>query len=244
MIEVYLEKAPRGCMAHLFSHLGCVALARRLPDLQEAVNQALALYADIGHRRGFSVAPVHRPLRIHIVQQVLAKPVWESGNPASLFAPDFDPLTPQAVQHGFHIMNGLRKELLSRVRPLERKTLYDKPDPKRRSIRETLEHLADCQWWYLSRIDDQLPEDDGECPHELFSRMTWLLNNARQHLLELPGNRQAMVTVPQRYPTADPSERWTPRKVLRRLLEHEFEHLSVIDRDIAAAEMARRQAET
>ncbi len=229
-------------MAHLFSHLGCVALARRLPDLQEAVNQALVLYADIGHRRRFPVAPVHRPLTIRIVEQVLAKPVWESGNPASLFAPDLDPLTPQAVQDGFCIINGLREELLSRVQPLAIEALKAKPDPKRRSIGETLEHLADCQWWYLSRIDEHLPDDDDECPQELFDRMNWLLNNAHQYLLKLPVEKRALVTVPQRYPTADPTERWTPRKVLRRLLEHEFEHLSVIDRDIAAAEMIRRQA--
>lgn len=238
MIDVYLEKAKGGCMAHLFSHLGCVARARSSSGLEKAVGEALGRYAQIGGRRNFPVVPVRRPIKIRVVEEISGKPVWQSGNPAALFEPDLEPLTPEAVQVGFHIMQGLRAELLDRVLGLEPGQLEAKPDPKRRSLAETLEHLADCQWWYLSRIDDDLPYWEDKCPREPFPRLTWLLDKAREYLVELPIERRALVYVPSRHPTSDPRERWTPKKVLRRLLEHEFEHLGFIDRDIAAAKRA------
>lgn len=238
MIDIYLEKAKGGCMAHLFSHLGCVARARSGRDVDKAVAKALERYAELGERRNFPVTKVSPRSKIRVAEEVSGKPVWKSGNPAALFEPDLEPLTPQAVQAGFAIMNGLRAELLDRMQGLERNQLEVKPNPKRRSIGETLEHLADCQWWYLSRIDDELPYWEDKCPRETFPRLAWLLSKARQYLEELPVERQALVYVPSRHPTSDPRERWTPRKVLRRLLEHEFEHLGFIDRDISAAKRA------
>lgn len=235
MIDVYLEKAKGGCMAHLFSHLGCVARARSITDLDKAVGKALERYAELGDRWNFPVVPVRPSTKIRIIEEVSGKPVWQSGNPATLFEPDLEPLTPEVVEAGFGIMRGLRAELLDRVQELEQDHLEAKLNPKRRSIGETLEHLADCQWWYLSRIDDDLPYWEDKCPGELFPRLVWLLNKAQDYLRELPIERRALVYVPSRHPTADPRERWTPRKVLRRLLEHEFEHLGFIDRDISAA---------
>jgi len=193
---------------------------------------------ELAERRNFPVISVRRPIKIRVMEEVSGKPVWRSGNAAALFGPDLEPLTPQAVRAGFSIMHGLRAELLDRVEGLAPDQLEAKPHPDRRSIRETLEHLADCQWWYLSRIDDDLPYWENKCPKELFSRLAWLLNKAREYLQELPVERRALVYVPSRHPTLDPRERWTPRKVLRRLLEHEFEHLGVIDGDISAAKRA------
>ncbi|KPL18802.1 MAG: hypothetical protein AMJ92_06115 [candidate division Zixibacteria bacterium SM23_81] len=242
MIEVFLEKAKGGYMAHLFSHLGCVARARSARGLEKAVAEALGRYEEIARRRNFAATPVRRPFKIKVVEEVSGMPIWESGNPAALFGPDLEALTPEAVQSGFRIMEGLRAELLAKVRELEPAQLQAQRDPNRRSLGQTLEHLADCEWWYLSRIDDDLPYFEDKCPKGIFPRLAWLLDKARQYLLELPVERQALVFVPHRHPTSDPAERWTPRKVLRRLLEHEFEHLSAIDRDIAAAKKARHRA--
>lgn len=230
-------------MAHLFSHLGCVARARSTRGLEKTVAEALARYEEIARRQNFAATLVRHPFKMKVVEEVSGMPIWESGNPAALFGPDLEALTPEAVQSGFCIMEGLRAELLAKVRQLEHDQLEAKPDPNRRSLSETLEHLADCEWWYLSRIDDDLPYFEDKCPKDTFPRLTWLLNKARQYLFELPVERQALVFVPRRHPTSDPTERWTPRKVLRRLLEHEFEHLNAIDRDIAAAKRVRQRAE-
>ena len=222
-------------MAHLFSHLGCVARARSMKDLEKVIDQALGRYAEIGNRRSFPVAPVRCPIKIRVAEEIQGMPLWESGNPAALFGPDLEPLTPEVVQSGFVILEGLREELLDKLQGLAPEQIQAKPDEKRRSLYETLEHLANCEWWYLSRIDDDLSYFEDQCPRDPLPRLAWLLNKAQQYLLGLPTKRRALVYVPRRHPTSDPRERWTPRKVLRRLLEHEFEHLSVIDRDIAAA---------
>jgi uncharacterized damage-inducible protein DinB len=231
-------------MAHLFSHPGCVARARNIKNLEKAVDQALGRYVEIGSRRNFPVVPVRRPLKIRVVEEIQGMPLWKSGNPAALFTPDLEPLTLQAVESGFIILDGLRGELLDKLEGLTSDQLRVKPDPKRRSLLETLEHLAHCEWWYLSRIDDDLPYFEEQCPQDPLPRLAWLLNEARQYLLELSVERRALVSVPHRHPTTDPQERWTPRKVLRRLLEHEFEHLGFIDGDIAAAQRARHKAKS
>jgi uncharacterized damage-inducible protein DinB len=212
-----------------------------MKGLEKAIDQALGRYAELGSRRNFPVAPVRRPINIRVVEEIQGMPLWESGNPAALFTPDVEPLTPEVIQSGFVILEGLREELLDKLQELAPEELEAKPDPKRRSLVETLEHLANCEWWYLSRIDDDLPYFEDQCPQDPFPRLDWLLNKARQYLLGLPVERRALVSVPRRDPTSDPRERWTPRKVLRRLLEHEFEHLSFIEGDIAAASEGKKR---
>ncbi len=44
-------------------------------------------------------------------------------------------------------------------------------------------------------------------------------------LLDLLPPARSRIIVPGRFPSADPHEPWTAGKVLRRLAEHEFEHL-------------------
>jgi hypothetical protein len=103
-----------------------------------------------------------------------------------------------------------------------------RPGRGRRSPGQTLTHLANCEWWYCSRLDDRLPEPGRECPRETRARLAHLLDFAEGYLLSLSAAARRRVVTPRRHPTADPGEKWTAGKVLRRLAEHEFEHLRAL----------------
>jgi predicted RNase H-like HicB family nuclease len=106
-----------------------------------------------------------------------------------------------------------------------------RPHPNRRSLDDVFRHLGNCLWWYCSRLDDTLPEwpDGGLTPLERFNNFLPL---ARQYYAEWPADRIQQVTVPHRYPSADPAEPWQYGKSLRRQAEHLREHLYYLQRDI------------
>jgi hypothetical protein len=114
--------------------------------------------------------------------------------------------------------------------PLEGAAFDRRPEGGGRSLAETLDHIGRCLWWYCSRLSDELPEPGGECPEHGLARIQCLIPFAESWLLAVPADRRADVIVPSRFPTRDPAEAWTFRKVCRRQAEHMVEHLSGLRR--------------
>jgi hypothetical protein len=128
------------------------------------------------------------------------------------FRDDWRPLKAEEVEHGLALLNWTRADLQAAAAGLDDATL-DKTYPNERwSIRAILRHVANAEWWYLSRLG---LVNGSDWPKETVER----LRVARARLVEaLPG------WVGSKQVVGIEGEFWSPRKLLRRCLWHERDH--------------------
>jgi hypothetical protein len=147
-----------------------------------------------------------------------------SGNKAALFSFDLDGPTNEEIKIWLRRARWNRQELMNLVRELNPATLDHKLKGKR-SIREILHHIANCDWWYVSRLNVKLPENG---PDDTFARLDWARGIAVKTLRNLTHYQKSSIFIPTKYSGTTRGEKWTERKVFRRMLEHEREHIENI----------------
>jgi hypothetical protein len=126
-----------------------------------------------------------------------------------------------------HQFEASRAALLSVVRDISSDELERKPTETMWSVREALEHVMLTEASLLSRLEKWPadPYNTLQAVHRMaFQRFT---------IMEPPDTDLDHVVM---------GRRWTTRKVMRRILEHEFEHLEHI-KEIVATLGANRQRE-
>jgi hypothetical protein len=199
--------------------------AERCADLTPAVGEWSALVSG-----GFAAE-----IELRIREELPGAPVWLSGEPAALFQSDRYALTDDEVAAHIHFGRQVIRRMRIAVAGLPPGQRRWKPAPDRRSLEETLSHLADCAWWFTSRLDDDLPEPAPDPDRPVLERLTDALDAAEERLLAVPLDRRLAVHVPTRLNTSDPREPWTHRKVCRREAEHLWEHLQGLPRAVQMA---------
>lgn len=134
------------------------------------------------------------------------------------FRHDWKPLTRLEIQHGLALLSFSRADLLQILAGLSDEILDREYHAERWSIRGIARHLAGAEWWYLDRLD-LAGMHRRELPDEIHPR----LEVVRQRLLEvLPGLEGV-----EKVLGAD-GELWSPRKLLRRAIWHELDHVGHI----------------
>ncbi len=133
------------------------------------------------------------------------------------FRDDWRPLSPEEVAFGQELLTWSRSDLLLITGELPPEKLDALYPGQRWSIRGILQHIASAEWWYLDRLGlatsrEALPADAFEC---------------------LAATRQQLQTVlPQlaglRKVVGVEGEFWSPRKLLRRAIWHELDHIEHI----------------
>jgi uncharacterized damage-inducible protein DinB/predicted RNase H-like HicB family nuclease len=222
---LYLESGPKHktTMVHALDLLGCIARGPTTEAALEATPEAIRLYLHFLSRHGDEVNP-QAAFTTRVAEHVTEGPWVGYGDPASGFAPDFEPLTTAELKTHLQRLGWLRDDLLDQVKPLLREQLVAKPE-KGRSIREILEHMAESDGYYLRYLVgkvDGLPEAlravrEGApeaLPALLFD--LWGVFDARLRVLT---DAERTEKVPHGQVT------WTARRALRRMLEHAWEHL-------------------
>lgn len=131
----------------------------------------------------------------------------------STFQSDYNPLMPNETEQLVQWMEVSRDELSETVAKLPDGALDWKPNPNIYSIREILNHIANADWWYVQRLK--------AWPSDILERLTATRGLLTTSLRGLTDADRGRVTVHY-------GEEWTPRKVARRALEHEREHLMQI----------------
>ena len=98
------------------------------------------------------------------------------------------------------------------------------------SPRQVLRHIGNAEQWYVSRLvpPDELPAewDDDENLH-WYEFLKMERETALACLRKLTDQQRSEVFFPKTW-TRNPDEPWTVRKVVRRFLEHEREHIEQI----------------
>jgi hypothetical protein len=224
---LYLESGPRRktTMAHVLELLGCFAFARTTEAAVEAAPAAIVAYLRYLQRHGEPCDP-EAPFATELAEHVMEGPWLGYGNPAPGFGPDFDPLSVQEQHIFLQRLDWMRADLLDLLRDLPVEQVVAQPQSGR-SLYRIGEHVVDAQYSYLraalAKLSDLLPvlralrEDPGRLVPTL--DQAWSITRARIESMT-DAERRQMVRRGQVI--------WTARRMMRRMLEHEWEHLQEI----------------
>ncbi len=135
------------------------------------------------------------------------------------FRDDWRPLTLKEVERGNQLLTWSREDLLQSAQPLTSEQLtWNRPEFERWTIERILQHIANAEWWYLDRLG-LAPWGKSDLPEDPFDRLAFVRNHVMQVLNELAGVDKV---------EGKAGEFWSPRKLLRRLLYHERDHIEHI----------------
>ncbi len=133
------------------------------------------------------------------------------------FRHDWKPLTEEDIERGLSLLSWSRVDLTKTVGDLSQEILERTYAGERWSIAGILKHIGGAEWWYQDRLD--LAFDRQSVPEEPFARLALV----RENLVKiLPGLRGSTKVV------GVSGEIWSPRKMLRRAVWHELDHIAHI----------------
>jgi hypothetical protein len=135
------------------------------------------------------------------------------------FRHDWKPLNSDDIQRGLLLLNWGREELLKTIHSLDTYTLERAYPNERWSIAGILKHIGGAEWWYLDRLGLAFPRQ--EVPDEPLQRLEKVRLKLVKVLLDLVGSTQV---------NGIDGEFWSPRKLLRRAVWHEYDHIAHIQK--------------
>jgi hypothetical protein len=222
MYKIGLENNTEGrSQAWVLGHPGCFAYGADGQAALQAVPQAIRDYQDwIASHTVDSWLPAEA-VETHLEetwecytiddQYELAQQGYEVN---AWFRHDWLPLTSEEIRRGLLLLSWGRQKLLETVSSLSPEILDRAYPGERWAISGILKHIGGAEWWYMDRLGLAFPQH--ELPDEPFQR----LNRVRTHLIDvLPGLTGSTQVV------GLSGEIWSPRKLLRRAVWHEYDHI-------------------
>ena len=220
-LSVYLELAPgEACMAHVAELPGCCTLA---PDesaviavLPEVVRRHRGWREAHGLSRGGDDGT---PL---VVKEVVTGPrPWTANGASALFSIDRRLLTDQEIEQHLRVLACVHADLLEAAHAIPRGAFDDAVPGQSRTVRETLNHVADTEVWLVSRLGRRVLVDEPDPVRRLVD----VRSRTLEHVMRYDRTDRDLIFIPTDALSDDPEEMWSLRKFLRRLIEHELEHM-------------------
>lgn len=212
-------------LAWALEYPGCFAYGNDDPEALMAITRSLVAYESWVNRRGGSGWLDLGDFDIRLVE------TWnvftinrqydldEQGYEVNAwFRHDWKPLRAEEVDRGLALLHWTREDLEHTIEDLSDHQLDDKRPNERWSIRGILKHVANAEWWYLDRLGLAQGEY-GDLPQDVLERLKVVRNRLYQ---VLPGMIESELVLGKN------GEFWSPRKLLRRALWHELDHVQHI----------------
>ena len=220
---LYLESGPRHqrTMVHVLGLLGCIAKGPTAEVALAATPDAIGAYLRFLARHGVE-GEAHPRVELRVVEHVTAGQWLGNGDPALVFGPDRAPLSECDAEEYIRRLEWSRAEIVTLVRRLPAHELAAQPAGAR-SIRAMLDHLMESEHFYactLGRVEG-LPAAGSIVQKRQGSLLGWMACVRERELAHL----RALTPAERERPVVRWGQTWTARKVLRRMLEHEWEHL-------------------
>jgi hypothetical protein len=217
-------------MVHVLDLLGCVALGRTTEEAIDAAPDAIVSDLDFLQRCGERSAGAkdERGAIESRVAQHIAEGKWlGNGSPYLIFASDFDPVEDQEIELFLRRFHQLRSELASWVGALSPAELD--AEAGERPARAVLLHVLAPPGGMLSAALDGVSgfsrierlAERGELP----------IDEALLQVEQLAAARIRETTAEERRRVVQrANDQRTLRKAIRRILEHDWEHLAALGR--------------
>ena len=222
--KLYVESGPRRkkTMVHVLELLGCIANG---PTTEEALARTPA--AINNYRRFLSRHGATIEMETEITTEIanhITEGIWlGNGDPSLMFEPDLLPLTEEDGEVFILRLEWMWEEIVALVGGLSEAQLEEKPQPKGCAIRSILEHILESEYAYMYAFGrpEGLPALGSIVKKKEGLLLEWM---ATVHSVEY--ERLRSLTWEER---SEPFIHWkytrTARKVMRRMLEHRWEHL-------------------
>lgn len=221
--QLYLESGPRRkkTLVHVIELLGCVAGGPTTEEALEQTPAAIRAFRRFLARFGAS-SDLDDEIELRIAEHV-TEGVWlGNGDPSLVFEPDLAPLTPEDTEDYINRLEWMRADMQALVSGLSPEQLVLKPVAGR-SIQAILEHVLESEYAYMRAFGklEGLPGTGSIVKKRQGEVLDWL-GIVRQKEFE----RLRSLSQKER---SEPFVHWkytrTARKVMRRMLEHNWEHL-------------------
>ncbi len=221
--QSYLEFGYEGrwILAHTLILLGCVTKGEFELDVQEKARDDVERYLTFLRKYGEEISDFPPPRRIVVAERFYTRN--EGGYEINAtFAPDKTPLSSVEITQYLRWHSYARAELFHLLAGIPKEVYVWRPEKGKRCLRETLEHIAGAELWYVTRLDET-PSSSlyNTQPADAVERLHYSQKILISRFQGLPDSRTGVERVHS-------GEIWTPRKVLRRALEHQQEHLNSI----------------
>jgi predicted RNase H-like HicB family nuclease len=229
-IPACLEIGPDGTGAFVPDCPGCWVFGRTPESALRKVTDAVFEWFEWLGRHGEQ--PYTKAHEIEVVEgeilRVTYNPV-EAGKPEPLFWSEILPISREDIRRTIQLMGYSRDDLMKLVSGLDGKVLDWQPPENPRTIRNCLRHIGIVEWWYITRLDIDLPE---ELPEDVFELLNSTRETALCNLQNLPEEKWRGIYQPRKYidPEAVFCNLWTARKMLRRFVDHERLHARYVEK--------------
>ena len=224
LYNLYLESGPKykTTMVHVFDLLGCIAAGPTTEKALERTPEAIRAYLRFLQRHGTDVDSIQE-IQLQIVQHITKGEWLGHGSPYVVFQADLEPLTAQELEEYIKHLQWSRLELLSLINGLSEEQLAEEPQQKGRSVRSILEHVFGAEYSYVRNLGKlEGVRGPGSIEHlqkdELLARMEQMRVAEIEKLRSF--NAQELSEV-----VTHGKQVQTVRRMVRRMLEHEWEHL-------------------
>ena len=231
--DLHLESGPqrRKTMVHVPQLLGCIANGPTTEAAVAATPEAIRAFRGFLHRHGEPLDP-EQPFETRIAEHITEGGWLGNGSPYIILSSDLDPVMGDEIEEFLRRFHWLRETIAIWVEGQDEAALSAAPEGGGRPARRIVEHITGAAiGGYLSKALGgskgfsriQSAAERGELP----------LAEALRQIEELVTERLRATTPAERAAVRErPSgEISTLRKAMRRIIEHEWEHL---------AELARR----
>jgi predicted RNase H-like HicB family nuclease len=216
---IYVQGEGSYWLAHVPVLRGCIASGTSREQAITNARRAFRAYLELLDARGVS---------IEHWKDLDANSFDVRDLPPDRVVPeDIGPMEEHELRDFLHQFEASRAALISLVREIAPDELERKPTETMWSVREALEHVMLTEADLLSRLE--------KWPTDPFAALQGVHRMVFQRFTVMEPADTGLDHVVM-------GRRWTTRKVMRRLLEHEFEHLGHI-REIVAALGANRPPE-
>jgi predicted RNase H-like HicB family nuclease/uncharacterized damage-inducible protein DinB len=214
---VYIESVGdpitvKGPVAHVPALPGAAARGKTVEEAKQNIRTAIREYLSLLHDVGEPVPKLTADIHLEF-QEV----------DTTTFLTDYDALHSNEMETLFRWMAISRQELMDLVKALPEDAWNWKPGDDTPSIHDILCHMAESDLWYTDRLK--------QWPEAPMFRLAATRGVALERLRALSEAELGRVTIHE-------GDEWTPRKVMRRMLEHEREHIAQLRQLIEAYQRA------
>jgi len=202
----------KGPVAHVPALPGAAARGKTVEEAKQNIRAAILEYLSLLHDVGEPVPRITADIHLEF-QEV----------DTTTFLTDYDALHSNEMETLFRWMAISRQQLMDMVKSLPEDAWNWKPDDDTPSIRDILCHMAESDLWYTDRLK--------QWPEAPLFRLAATRGVALEPLRALSEAELGRVSIHE-------GDEWTPRKVMRRMLEHEREHIAQLRQLVEAYQRA------